>query len=263
MTQEALQIIDGLMLGDGTLRRQRRDAEFRLGQSKSLVRRIDKNEQNMETSVYEHLKYEQWLSDHVFLPLNIKLRKGCPKIVQYVSKGKPYKSAMLDTYQCPLLGSLYNEWYIGGTVARCGCNEYVHGATKVIPQRLMQSDILPIPTLVHFFIGDGCTCWDSLKRKIAIPAIRLALHDFSKEEVTHIADMLRKLNIDTNNPIKQKVQRGSGLSLHIAQHSVNPFMDIVEPYINEIFGSDSLCYKHMILRRTVRSIKWRGIDFTY
>lgn len=232
--KKAMQVLDGLMLGDGSLTR-RNNAYYSMAMSKLAI------------SLDDHLKYEQWIVDNVFAVLSIP---ASTKATNGVCRGKPYQKAILWTYQLPLLTELHDKWYVGGEWTQKGGGRYVHGATKVLPDYLMQAEELPTLALAHWFLGDGSSSWGYLKLGSPRLTVNLAACGFTKGEVYHLMAMLNNMGITTTKPGRQQTIRGQGLSIVLAQDSVNRFMDLIEPHILEIFSdSESPSYKDMIKRR--------------
>lgn len=252
----ALEVLDGLLMSDGGLKRYEGGAYYEMVQSKSLSPRNSvplEQERLKQESLRDHLKWEQWIADNVFAVLGISTSEKHPKIITGSWKGKPHLKAILRTCLSPLLTQLHNEWYSGGEWINHGTNWYLRGATKRIPERLMQASKLTTHTLVHEFLGDGGSSWS--RRNGHCPYVQLTFSTgcFTDEEVSHLTLMLNNIGIATVKPNKdKKVERGSGLTIWLSAtaSNTNHFMGIVEPHILEIFGeSGSPSYKDMI--------KWR------
>lgn len=236
---KATQVLDGLMMGDGCLVRQKGGAFYQMSQAKPSV------------SIEDHLKYEQWIAANVFEVLGITTSAKCPRAGVSVSRGRLYRYAHLRTLQSPLLTSLYDEWYTGGEwIQNKQGSWYIRGANKVLLSRLMKATTLPVLTLAHWFLGDGGSSWDYLGRKTPIVRVTFSVHCFTKAEVYHLMVALNSMGIVTVKPSKHPCRNGSGLVIHLAQRSVNYFMDLVEPSILEIFGdSEGASYKDAVKRK--------------
>lgn len=246
----AQEILDGSMLGDGSIYRWRNGSSYRINLSKPLVPRKDYTELARLNSLQEHLKYERWIVDNALAPLGVPIVKGCPKILNSTYKGQLYKYAYLDTQQSPLLIDMYDEWYIGGEwVVPSYGKSYIRRATKRLPPRIMGAKVISLATLAHWFIEDGGSYWLSAIR----PRITFATPGFGEQEVYHLIDILNNMGVETIKPSKYKnIKAGSGLVIALSNigYNIDHFMDLVEPYMNEIFG-DSVgpSYKNMIKRR--------------
>lgn len=255
----AMQVMDGLLLGDGGLRREGNGARFAMGLAKQLVPRREQSELIKELSLGEHLKYEEWIRDNVFSALCIPVSEGYPKITttsMKIMKEEFYKVAYLSTLQSPLLLELYNNWYTGGDWVYSGRSKYIRGATKALPRHLMQAKVMPSITLAHWFLGDGCSYWFSKSfypEEWKTPQVYLAACNFSLDEVLQLTSMLNNMSINTLVPRAEKVKKGSGLSICLssANNNIDHFMDIVEPHILEVSSSSvGPSYKNMIKRRS-------------
>ncbi len=254
LRQEAQEVLDGLMLGDGSLGKKQIGVYYSMGLSKALAPHKDVTEQIREASLEEHLEYERWIRDKVFSILGIPIRNGHPRTYTSNLGGTPYKQAHLTTPYLPELEPLYNEWYKGGSwVTSGGITPYVRGALKVVPSRLMSTSILASRTLAHWFLGDG-----GVHRALP-PTIYLSISTdgFTAVEVYHLMVMLNNMGILTLEPQKNKnAKKGAGLKIRVAQSSVNHFMDLVEPHVLEIFsGLSGLLYKTRIMRRLDEAVR--------
>jgi len=118
---EAAQILDGVLLSDGYLRRYNKRALFQLTQSG-----------------IEHMDWLFYVRDKCLVPLGIPISLGYPKDFRYTSKGKPYVHCMLSSKLSPSLLSDYYTWYPDGK--------------KVVPPGL----VLTTTVVAHWFMGDGC-----------------------------------------------------------------------------------------------------------
>lgn len=232
----AMQVLDGLMLGDGNLIRFRDKAYYQMTQSKHTI------------SLEDHLKWLYWLRDKVFAVLKIKATVSSPWISYPVgvNKGQKHQVAHLCTGRTPLLVKSFDEWYTGGEwVAPKGherfpSSYYIRGATKIIPRRLMLASSLPVLSLTHFFLGDG-------GRGNGTTANSFATFCFTKREVYHLMKMLNNMGIKTIKPVEYAHKKGSGLVIYLSRASINYFMSLIEPHVLEIFGdSTGPSYKDMI-----------------
>lgn len=232
---KALEVLDGLLLGDGGLVKYEFGTYYVMRQSKRTI------------TLEDHIRWEQWVADNVFRVLGIPLSEGNPKVMTGVSRGKLYQYAQLSTLYSPLLADLHTEWYNGGEWAGPPGARYIHGATKVLPERLRQALELPTSTLAHWFIGDGGARQASLSPKIETS---FSTYCFSEEEVCHLMVMLGNMGINTTKPAKHVCKKGSGLRILLAQDSVNNLMDLIEPHIIDICGSPNCSlYRSLVKRR--------------
>lgn len=232
--EEALQVLDGSLLGDGSLRRLKSGALYHMDLSKHTI------------LIGDHLKYLCWIANNALEPLGVVPCKSYPKLGTTASRGKPYRYARLATHVSPVLGQLYDEWYIGGSWKE----GFIHGATKVIPRRLMQAKVLPVLSLVPWFLEDSGSYHAIGSTKVRVA---FAVCNFTEEEVSHLTTMLNNMGLNTVKPAKENVKKGSGLSIYLAQDSINPLMNLVEPLILDVFGdSRGSSYKDAVKRRPMR-----------
>ena len=256
LRQEAQEVLDGLMLGDGSIRRYLNTAQYSMNQSKHTI------------LLEDHLKWEYWLRDNVFAALSIHAAvKPYRKKFSYVARLEVgFQVARLSTVLSPLLIESYDEWYCGGewigSKKRKYGSKYIRGATKVIPERIMEANAIPTRTLAHWFLGDGESSLENKNRLTPQVHIGLATYCFTKEEVYHLIFILNKMGLETTKPREQPHESGSGLGIRLTQGSVNDFIDLVEDHIMEIFGdSPYSSYKDKIIRKSQLIIP-RGVPTT-
>lgn len=235
--EKALQILDGLMLGDGNLQRYADTAVYHMSQSKRPI------------VIDDHLKWEYWLKDNVFAALGITatVKPYWRVYSSGPSEGQRYQLAQLWTESSTLLAGVYDEWYAGGCWSPGGSSHYMRGAVKNLPGRIMHAAELPIHSLVHWFLGDGGSSWHHLERVVPLVLSSFSAYKFTEREVSHLISMLNNVGVETT--------RGSKLRIYIAQDGVNHFMSLIEPYILEIFGdSVGSSYKDMIKYRIKKKL---------
>lgn len=253
--EQALQVLDGLMLGDGCLGKHATDAHYWMGLSKILARNnlsLLERESLRCASLSDHLKWELWIADNPFQVLDIPVSMGYPKLMWRVYNGKSFQRAELVTRQSPQLTEVYDNWYTGGEWVKSGRNRYIRNASKILPVYLMEAAELPLLTLVHWWLGDGGSSWNFHIGRSPFPQASFAAHGFTTDEVYHLAGMLNNMGMHTTKLWSDKtVKMGSGMSIWLSQDSIDYFMDLVEPHILEIFGdSKSPSYKDMIKRKS-------------
>lgn len=255
--KEALDVFDGLMLGDGGLTKWKAGTSFTFGQSKPLCSRAEVTLEVREQSLLEHLEYEFWIRDNILGALGIEACNGHPTIcTSTLASGVLYKQAHIETICSHSLDSLYREWYRGGEWSD-SVYGYVRGAAKVVPNRLMQASVLPAYTIAPWFLGDG-NIGSYSNRRGSMPHVSLSLSTkgFTQLEVEQLTAILNNMGVCTTKPnMDRHIKRGSGLTIRVAQKSINGFMDIVEPYVKEVFkqldGTKGPLYKRKYLMRTM------------
>jgi len=246
---EALDVLDGLMLGDGNLDKHVSGARFLINLSKPSV------------SLDDHLKYLRWIADNVFRALGVPVSKGYPRVLAKMYKGELYQYAQLSTLVSPLLETLHNVWYTGGEwTQEAGSGRRIRGATKVIPTQLIRALTLPLLALVHWFLGDGGSSLYNLDYPTPTVDMSLSTQGFSVVEVYHLMRMLNNAGIHTIKPHKDDISGGSGLKIRLSQGSIDYFMSLVEPHVLEIFG-DSVgpSYKDMIKYKDPTKAKFNSL----
>jgi hypothetical protein len=234
--KEALQVLDGSMLGDGNLTRLKGGAIYYVSFSKPNI------------LLGDHLKYLHWIADDALRALGVEPLRGYPKIEIQCRKGRPHGIARLVTHSSIVLGEIYEEWYTGGSwIQRTG---RWHGATKVLPKRLLRAVVLPVLTLAPWFLEDGSSSIIYPERACPVISVSFSTYNFSKNEVYGLMGLLNNMGLGTIKSSRRRVKKGSGLLIRLKQDSVNPFMDLIEPIILSIFrDSEGPSYKDMIKRR--------------
>jgi hypothetical protein len=207
--EQALEIFDGIMLGDGGLVRAYKtgNAYFSIALSSSDGR----------IAVEDLLSYLQYIKLKCFNPLGISTGTY-PAIRERAytkgpHRGEVYKYARLVTRVSSFLTSQYIRWY--------GESRY-----KEVPDDLALTPV----SLAHLFAGDG-----SSSKEQCSPSIHcnLSTPDFSIHSVETLERQLRQLGIISLGRKHQHVARGSGISVVIHQDSLNDFMDMINRYIVE------------------------------
>lgn len=256
--KEALEVFDGLMLGDGGLLKYRGGARFCMVQSKVLAPKHYPNQEQLKAeSLMEHMKWLQWIAENPFKVLGIPVCKDHPKILTRTWEGKPYQYAFLETPQSPVLVGMWDEWYTGGKWATQYqlSQQYIQGAIKVVPKRLMREPNISTNTLMQWFRGDGGGGWEYQRGRTPNRHVDFATNCFTEEEVCHLTAMLNNAGLNTNKPSRKVQIRGSGLRIFLSADSIDSFMNLIEPHVREVFGPGSLTCKDMIIR-------WSDFMFT-
>lgn len=255
--KEALEVIDGLLLGDGGLTKHLRGVRYSMCQSKHTI------------SIDDHLKWEYWLRDNVFIALGIGATVGLTYKTYSIGekKGEKYPAAQLCTECTPLLEVLFDEWYDGGVWWAAKGYEhrpsalYVRSAVKVIPGRVLNLSSLSPHLLTHWFLGDGGSHYGSGRKGVTT---KFATCGFTEHEVHRLMGILNNMGIRVGKPSHQDTRRGSGLSICLRQEGSEVLMSLLEPHIMEIFGGsigpsykDMVKYKHSPLVSTLSALRRR------
>lgn len=246
--KEAREVFDGLMLGDAGLLRREGGVTFSMNLSKPDI------------SMEDHLKYEQWVKTNVLDLLRVPACEGHPHVSTYLRKGKLVPYARLETRTSTVLVNAYNSWYRGGEWVGPLGGRYIHGKTKRFPIYFRLARELPVRSLVHLSLGDGCSSLRVFKGGKPKVYVDFSVCSFTDNEVFHLMEMLNNMGMATTKPFRDsRVAKGSGLRVYLSSRNETScrFMDLVEPYVMEIFG-DSIepSYKRLI-KRVPRSIGGR------
>lgn len=232
---QALQIFDGVMLGDGGLIQMGESAYFRMGLS-GKKRKIPAE---------EFLEYLQYLKS-AFETLRVKTGPTFPKVKPRGAKlktaGKWVPTALLETLTSPFLLNQYYKWYKGGETRRTKCEPhkggyyYTAAAMKVVPSDLILTPI----TLAHWFMGDGNSYQFRARPTVAAS---FASHGFDEHSIEVLEHQLHSLDISTGRGnYSHRIQKGAGIIITVLQNSVNRLMELVEPHI-------FACYSYKIKYR--------------
>lgn len=230
-TTKAIENLDGLILGDAGLERFTGGARFSMGLSKPSI------------SMEAHLRWLQWIADSVFAVLGIPVCAGHPKVFSSISKGNLYRYARLTTRTHLILGELHDEWYSGGEWVRNKQGAWhVRKAIKVLPARLMTTNKLPLPTLAQWWLCDGGLGRDYRNPRNLSHWFSFSTYCFMEKEVQHLTFLLNNLGISTSKPHKEMCKVGAGLRINLSATPDNNdrLIDLIEPFIVEIFGDDDL-----------------------
>lgn len=189
-----IEVFDGVMLSDGSLRMHGHNANL-----------------SIQLSGAEHLDWLQLIKASL-AELGMTTNKGHPKVVPAVSKGKLYERALLAFNTDPFFTKQYKRWYKDGI--------------KVLP-----SDIQLTPVSVaHFYMGDGCASYKYFKSapNSVFVSAAFCTDNFAESEVDVLVDQLHSLDI--TRAIKQKAT--GNFEVYVSEAgSVCALMDMVEPYI--------------------------------
>ncbi len=163
LDEETHQILEGLLLSDGSLEMGKTHRYPRLVVSQSE----------------DHLQYLEFLADKFKLGRD----RITPRAKYHNKLKKYYKSYVLATKTSPVLESYYKRWYPNGT--------------KVVP---IDFKITPI-SLLHMYLGDGClNGYVSNKKygKQLYYRVILYLMNFNQEAVENLVLALSNLGVEAN-----------------------------------------------------------------
>jgi len=204
----ALQIFDGVMLGDGGLYRA-----LRAGDPPPLCYRVKESRFSItqSTEAYDHMDWLYSLKK-AFVELRVEVSSGYPKYTKCRSRGKVFGSSKLLTLCSPWLTEQRKRWYPKGI--------------KEVPGDCLFTPI----SLANMWMGDGGASRDP--RGIAVNT-HFSTQGFSLSSVEAIEAALRDLGIHTGRGTED---RGiSGIAITVLQRSVDTFMDIIDHWVTPSF----------------------------
>lgn len=206
---EAQQVIDGLLLGDGCLAPTDFSAYFSLSLS-------DKSNRISTASFLDYLEHIGKILDY----LGIKRTDEDPKILYgKYTDGSERKKCKLSTKTHTLLRNLYGKWY------------GIHNGSKEVPEDFILTPL----SLAYFYMGDGNL--NVVKRlynkRIGIyHTANLAMNGFKTRSVELIENQFRQFHIGTyRGNCHNNLKYGNDIRLYIRAESLEKFKDIVRPYV--------------------------------
>jgi hypothetical protein len=226
--QEALEVFNGIMLGDAGLGLSGRNGTGAvLNIALSAKRDIKLEEQTLAylCSVRDDL---------LFLGINFCI--GHPVVSDRTSKGKLYRNCKLSSIVCPFLKDEYHRWYPGGKRVAKAVARGQFGSQIVVKEYPGEKKVVPVNitltplSLAHWFMGDGCSQQSKLCETVVV---NLSTYAFSFGDIEILERGLHDLNISTGRAVYPSINKGSGVRLTILQNSVNDFMHMIDPYVVE------------------------------
>lgn len=231
--EKAMQVLDGLMLGDGSLERNGKLALLNLSLSAGDPNRWRDTLWSGRKSKIPEMQYLVYIMDRLE-PLGVRFCKEHPKaIVRHYHNGKPYLYCYIESLSSVFLSTQFKRWYrpITDEVRKTRWFAANRKWYKILPDDIMLTPL----SLAVWFEGDGNTVYNPLPRV----QLRIATSNFSHEEVTKLSGLLHLLSIQaqvskapTNTQITWILNVG-------AIDSVNTFLGITKEYIQS-------CYRYKI-----------------
>lgn len=195
--QEALEVFDGVMLGDAGLCMHGKNAKFVMDLSRG-----DKQ---------ELLGYLSHVKD-ALLAMELLVCNGHPKWYTTVCKGKPFDYCWLVSQTSPILTAEFRRWYPYGI-------KEVPTDVKIMPR-----------SVAYWFMDDGCSTTYDMKPDINV---HLSAYSFSLTSISLLEQRLQALGLLTGRSHSKNIAKGSGIRLNILQGSVNDFMHMIDPFVVE------------------------------
>lgn len=234
---EAMEMFDGLMLGDGGLVRHEgyggmEDVQFRI----NLSAGEPDNWKGVPERNIPHMQYLQHLKVDCLEPLGISCCTSHPKSsIRRSCWGQLYLCFRLYSHSSEFLILQHKRWYrwITEEVRRDRNYSLRQKWYKILPSDVK---ITPI-TLTKWYEGDGTTRKDKIRG-----GMKLASHSFSKEENERLRDMLAELGIEVGVYVKDLhwwLETG-------AIGSANRLLDLIRPYIHECYQYKIFYHKYAI-----------------
>jgi len=217
---DALEIFDGVMLGDGSLVRSNAKAYFAMN--------LSKTSKDGRLTMGDNFTWLECIKSECLIPLGVNVFDKYPKpALLRDAKGRTYSAAVFRSRSSSFLKRQHDRWYkqTGESVNYRGLYQYRRGDTKRLPL-----DLILTPTvLAHWFIGDGGSTRRGLTKNVTVT---LAVCGFEVGEVLRLTSMLNGMGITTVKPnVDKNAKKGSGLVIYLAQRSVDDFFGIIAPYM--------------------------------
>ena len=191
------EVLDGVMLGDASIKRSSGGANFVMASSGT-------KHTDFLTSVKENLEY-----------MGIVFSTAYPKLYHSVSKGKHYDYYYLQSLCSELLSSYWPHWY-------------GNGSKKKVPEDI---SLTPV-SLAYWFMCDGSST-PGIRDYIQV---YLATCAFSNSDIGILQESLKGLGIESSIHRGYKRNYGKEYpSIYINQYSVDAFMNLVSPHVLDSF----------------------------
>jgi hypothetical protein len=206
---EALQIVDGLLLGDGSLVHAGFSAYFSMSLS----------DRSMRISTDSFLEYLEYIGT-AFDSLSIERTDGDPKVLyaKYMDGSKRAKGKF-STKTNKILKDLYDKWY------------RVHNGHKEIPEDFRLTPI----SLAYFYMSDGNL---NVVKKVYSGQLRIyhtasfAANGFKLKSIEILEREFRNLSIGTYRAnCSNGLLYGADIRLCILAESLDKFKNIIRPYL--------------------------------
>lgn len=223
--EEAQQVFDGVMLGDGGLVFMGSQAHFVIGNA-------DNKEftQREQIPVEDLLEFLQHLAE-VFRVLGVEPCAGHPKIIPNAARslsGKKLNGCIFETKGSLFLTDQYHRWYKGGEPRHDKKNRYyIADAEKVVSKGFKLTPL----SLAYWFMLDGRSVWTN---GISIDA-GLCSYSFGLNSIKDLEEQLHSFGLSTSRNYRKawlgKGKPDSNIQIAILQNSIDSFMSIMMPHM--------------------------------
>ena len=218
-----MHVLDGVMLGDGCLRRFANGAYLHMN--------LSKTSKDGRLTMDDNVAWLGYIKNECLIPLGVEVSDIYPKLRWRHSKIRSYQMADLTSRQSDFLIEQHSRWYAqtGEWIQNNG-HWYRRGDTKIVPRDFILNPVI----LAHWFVGDGGSHRPNTSPSATM--VSLATCCFTRLEVLQLTVMLNKMGIITNKPNRLPTEKGSGMVILIAQDSVDDFFDIIAPHMPSHVG---------------------------
>lgn len=234
----AMQVFEGLMLGDGSLVLHGRSAYFSLGLSAGDPNQWRDTLWNGRESKIPQMEYLVHIMG-CLRPLGITFSAGYPKAHERIAmNGKPYLYCCIESSISDFLFTQWERWYrpVTDEVRKTRWFAGNRKWYKILPEGIK----LTPTVLAVWFEGDGSTVWNPY------PWVQLLFctNSFTKKEVEKLGGLFLPFGIQTG--VKQHLtKRQMTWYLTIsAIDSVNTFFDLTAEHIHPCYSSKIKRPKH-------------------
>ena len=236
--EQAVQVFDGVMLGDAGLVRREDSVYFSMDLSAGDPSLWCNTTWSGRDSKIPQIQYLYYIKDCLEF-LGIESCKGHPRAQVYSGGGKPYLHCYIESHASSFLLTKHECWYrsITAEVRKLRWFRLNQRWYKVLPDSLTLSPL----TVAVWFGDDGSTSWKPYPRV----ALTISTNNFAREEVDKLKELLSLFGIQVGVSRSPKVRKTTWELRTSAVDNVNAFFDLVENYIHP-------CYNYKIKRAAYR-----------
>lgn len=224
--QQAMEVFDGLMLGDAGLPKREWSASFKMDLSAGHP---DKWRGVPEENIPQ-IKYLQHIKEFLE-PLGLRFCAGYPKVDKRLginSSGRLYLRCRLISLVSDFLLAQHCRWYHPVT-------EEIRRARRFAANRkwykVLPKDVRLTPlTIAKWFEGDGTTGWSSNEHYVSL---HLCTNGFAREEVERLSSLFMPFYVRA----KACQYFGNYWTVYIGGvDNINTFFDLIGELVHECYG---------------------------